>query len=399
MIVRILHTADWHLGRTLEGRSRQAEQEAFVDELVAIVRQEAVDLVLIAGDVYDSVNPPSAAEKLFYDALSRLAEGGRRHVAVIAGNHDSPERLAAAEPLASRQGIVLRGLPANASLRLGIPSTGEEAVLYALPYPSESRLGELLSQEAEETVLRRAYSERIGALVRQACSEFRKDTVNLLMSHLYVLGGAESEGSERPIQVGGAYTVDAAALCAGADYIALGHLHRPQYIKAPAPVRYSGSPLAYSFSEAGQAKSVTIADITPGCKPVITELPLSSGRPLAEWTAKGGLAQVYEWLEEGRDARAWIDLTLYMDEALSMDQLQHLRKAHEGIIHIRPVYPEMQREEEEMDRRLPVDELFRRFYSRQTGGAQPDEELVRLFLSMLQQQGPSEAAAAGEEPS
>lgn len=395
--MRILHTADWHLGRTLEGRSRQGEQEAFVDELCGIVRREAVDLVLIAGDVYDSVNPPSAAEKLFYDALSRLSEGGRRHVAVIAGNHDSPERLAAAEPLASRHGIVLRGLPGFEPLRLGIPSTGEEAVLYALPYPSESRLGELLSGEAEEEALRSAYSKRIGELVRQACGAFRKDTVNLLMSHLYVTGGAESEGSERPIQVGGAYTVEASALCAGADYIALGHLHRPQMIKAPAPVRYSGSPLAYSFSEAGQAKSVTIVDIAPGGTPAIAEIPLSSGRPLAEWTAKGGLAQVYGWLEEGRDARAWIDLTVYMDEALSMDQLQQLRKAREGIIHIRPVYPEMRQEEQEADRRMPVDELFRRFYSRQTGGAQPEEELVRLFLSMLQDPEASMAAIAGEE--
>lgn len=395
--MRILHTADWHLGRTLEGRSRQGEQEAFVDELCDIVRREAVDLVLIAGDVYDSVNPPSAAEKLFYDALSRLSEGGRRHVAVIAGNHDSPERLAAAEPLASRHGIVLRGLPGVEPLRLGIPSTGEEAVLYALPYPSESRLGELLSGEAEEEALRSAYSKRIGELVRQACGAFRKDAVNLLMSHLYVLGGAESEGSERPIQVGGAYTVEASALCAGADYIALGHLHRPQMIKAPAPVRYSGSPLAYSFSEAGQAKSVTIVDIAPGGTAAIAEIPLSSGRPLAEWTAKGGLAQVYSWLEEGRDARAWIDLTVYMDEALSMDQLQQLRKAREGIIHIRPVYPEMRQEEQEADRRMPVDELFRRFYSRQTGGAQPEEELVRLFLSMLQDPEASAAAGAGEE--
>src|SRR5687767_13141661 len=111
MRVRILHTADWHLGRSLEGRSRQAEQEAFLEELTCIVRSEEIDIVLVAGDIYDSVNPPSAAEKLFYDGLSRLADGGARHVAVIAGNHDSPERLAAAAPLADRHHICLWGLP------------------------------------------------------------------------------------------------------------------------------------------------------------------------------------------------------------------------------------------------------------------------------------------------
>jgi DNA repair protein SbcD/Mre11 len=393
--VRILHTADWHLGRTLEGRSRQAEQEAFMEELIAIVKSERIDLVLIAGDIYDSVNPPSVAEKLFYDGLSRLAENGARHVAVIAGNHDSPERLAAAAPLAARHQIHLWGLPAAAPVRLGMPRTGEEAVLFALPYPSEARLNELLSEAADEELLRSAYSERVKAITRRAAESFGKDTVNLMMSHLYALGGAESEGSERPIQVGGAYTVDASALCAGADYVALGHLHRPQYMKADVPVRYSGSPLAYSFSEAGQAKSVTILDMTPGKAPVIEELPLNAGRPLVEWKAVEGVAQVYSWLEEGRDSRAWIDLTVHLTEALSMDQLQHLRKMRDGIIHIRPVYPEMRQQELEAERTLPVDELFRRFYMRQTGGAEPEPELVRLFLSMLQA-GEPEAAGEGE---
>ncbi len=109
--MRILHTSDWHLGRTLEGRSRLEEQVMFIDELCGIVEAEAVDLVLIAGDVFDTVNPPAAAEELFYDALNRLADGGKRGIVVIAGNHDNPERLCAASPLAERNGIILYGLP------------------------------------------------------------------------------------------------------------------------------------------------------------------------------------------------------------------------------------------------------------------------------------------------
>lgn len=402
--MRILHTADWHLGRSLEGRSRQAEQEAFLDELAAVVESEQIDLVLVAGDIYDTVNPPSAAEKLFYDSMSRLSGGGKRHVAVIAGNHDSPERLAAAAPLALRHQIRLWGLPGMEPVKLPVARSGEQALLFPLPYPSEARLGELLSREADEELLRSAYSERIRAITRQACSTFTKDTVNLMMSHLYVLGGAESEGSERPIQVGGAYTVDASALCAGADYVALGHLHRPQYIRTAdgTPVRYSGSPLSYSFSEAGQAKSVTIVDIAPGGQPLITELPISAGRPLVEWRAQAGLGQVYQWLEEGRDARAWIDLTLHVTEALSMSELQELRRRHEGIIHIRPVYPEMEQNEQEAQRSLPVEELFRRFYVRQTGGAEPEAELVELFMSMLHGEdngGAVEVAAAASAAS
>lgn len=395
--MRILHTADWHLGRALEGRSRQAEQEAFLEELTGIVRSEEIDLILIAGDVYDSVNPPSMAEKLFYDSLSRLAEGGKRHIAVISGNHDSPERLAAAAPLAARHNIQLWGLPVTEAVEIGIPRTGEIAVLFPLSYPSESRLGELLTETADEAVLRSAYSDRVRSVVERASQGFRPDAVNLIMSHLYVLGGAETD-SERPIQVGGAYTVDPSALCAGAHYTALGHLHRPQYVKADQTIRYSGSPLAYSFSEAGQAKSVTIVDAAPGFGGTasISEIPVCSGRPLVEWKASEGIGQVHQWLDEGKDSRAWIDLTVRLTEALSMDQLQQLRKRHDGIIHIRPVYPEMEKAGLEPVRSLPLDELFRRFYSRQTGGAAPEPELVRLFLSLLHPEE-RESAAAGRE--
>lgn len=398
--MRILHTADWHLGRTLEGRSRQAEQEAFLEELAGMVRSEDIDLVLIAGDVYDSVNPPSMAEKLFYDSLSRLADGGKRHVAVISGNHDSPERLAAAAPLADRHNIRLWGLPAPEAVDIGIPRTGETAVLFPFSYPSESRLGELLTDTADEEVLRSAYSDRVRSVVRRAAQRFRPDTVNLVMSHLYVLGGAETD-SERPIQVGGAYTVDPSALCAGAHYTALGHLHRPQFVKADEPIRYSGSPLAYSFSEAGQAKSVTVIDVTPGrgeAAVSIREIPLQSGRPLVEWKALEGIAEVHRWLDEGRDSRAWIDLTVRLTESLSMDQLQQLRRRHDGIIHIRPVYPEMEQAGLEAVRSLPLDELFRRFYGRQTGGAAPEPELVQLFMSLLHPDEREQTAAGREEP-
>ncbi|TBL70385.1 exonuclease SbcCD subunit D [Paenibacillus thalictri] len=391
--MRILHTADWHFGRTLEGRSRLPEQEAFVDELAAIVRDQRIDLVLVAGDVYDSVNPPAAAEQLFYDSLARLSDGGQRPIAVIAGNHDHPDRLAAAAPLASGHGVTLIGLPTADLLDIGIKRTGELARLFALPYPSESRLRELLSDSTEEEALRSAYSDRVKHIVAQQAKRFGPDTVNLIMSHLYVLGGAESD-SERPIQVGGAYTVDTSALCAGAQYVALGHLHRAQTMKAPDILRYSGSPLAYSFSEAGQAKSVTVLDVEPGKPARLEEVLLSCGKPVVVWRAKEGLAEVHRWLDEGRDAGAWIDLEVHVSEALGMEQIQRLRQAHEGLLNIRPVYPEMEIAAAQAGAvsSLPLDELFRRFYRRQTGGAEPEPELTRMFLELLEQ----EPAAAAE---
>ncbi|MNB84468.1 Nuclease SbcCD subunit D [compost metagenome] len=383
--MRILHTGDWHLGRTLEGRSRQKEQEQFIDELVDIADSEQADLIMMAGDVYDSVNPPAAAEQLFYDAAARLTAGGRPLV-VISGNHDQPERVASVSPLVRRQGITLVGMPTSEPVTVHAVRTGETAKIAALPYPSEARLGELLAGESGEDELRLAYSARVGRLMQLLGREFTPQTVNLAMSHIYVLGGVESD-SERPIQVGGAYTVDPSALSCGAQYTALGHLHRAQRVKGDGMIRYSGSPLAYSFSEAGQAKSVTMVDVAPGGEPEFKEIYLSCGRPLVNWKSSGGLEEVYSWLDEGRDANAFIDLELKLTEAMSLNDIQRLRKAREGIIHIRPVYPQMELELEQSARsRMPVQELFRKFYQRQTGGAEPDDSLVRLFLELAEEE-------------
>lgn len=391
--MRILHTGDWHLGRTLEGRSRFREQEMFMDELIQLTRDQQVDMILMAGDVYDSVNPPAAAEGLFYDAAARLNDNGCQLV-VIAGNHDQPERISAVSPLVAQRGITLVGLPSSRSVIVDVPRTKERAVIAALPYPSEARLSELLAEDGDERELRSAYSAKVGKLMRQLAQEFRPDTVNLAMSHIYVLGGVESD-SERPIQVGGAYTVDPSALDVGAQYTALGHLHRPQLVKGSGLIRYSGSPLAYSFSEAGQAKSVMLLDTAPGKIPRMEELFLSSGRPLVRWTCRGGLEEAHRWLDEGRDHNAFIDLEISLTEAMSMSDIQTLRKAHEGIVHIRPVYPGRAEEMAAASRaQMPVHELFRKFYQRQSGGAEPEEELVELFMSLVAE---DEAAGIEEE--
>ncbi|GIP20542.1 exonuclease SbcCD subunit D [Paenibacillus sp. J22TS3] len=380
--MRILHTGDWHLGRTLEGRSRLNEQEKFLDELVRLARDTQADLIMMAGDVYDSVNPPAAAEMMFYEAAARLTEDGRKLVA-IAGNHDQPERVASVTPLVTQSGIRLVGLPTAIPVRVEAARTGETAVIAALPYPSEARLGELLAGQVDEGELRLAYSERVGRLMRQLGKSFGKDTVNLAMSHIYVLGGVECD-SERPIQIGGAYTVDPSALDIGAQYTALGHLHRAQAVKGKGMIRYSGSPLAYSFSEAGQAKSVMLVEVSPGGEPAAQEIYLSSGRPLVRWSCTGGLEEVHRWLDEGRDAEAFIDLEIRLTEAMSLGDIQTLRKAHEGIVHIRPVYPGRELEQSAAGRsQMPVQELFRKFYQRQSGGAEPEAELVDLFMHLV----------------
>jgi exonuclease SbcD len=384
--LRILHTADWHLGKTLEGRSRLPEQAQFMDELCELVEQEKIDIVLMAGDVYDTVNPPAEAEELFYDGITRLADYGRRKVVCIAGNHDHPERLAASTPLAEKQGIYLLGLPdPRKMLTIDVPSCNQQTKIFAFPYPSESRLKEVLSDHIAEEAMREAYDRRIAKIFQEQAMFFQPDTVNIAMSHLFVQGGSTSD-SEREIQVGGAYTVSPESLPSLAQYVALGHLHRPQNVKhASTLARYSGSPLAYSFSEAGQTKSVTLLEIHPNQAPRMQEIYLRSGKPLVIWEAKEGVQQVYQWLNEGRDHNAWIHLEIHLNDSLAFEEIHRLRKANSNFVNIKPIFPEMEREyQERVSAKLPIDELFRRFYKRQTNGAEPEPELIQLFLELVQ---------------
>jgi exonuclease SbcD len=240
--MRWLHTADWHLGRTLYGHSRRREQEQFLDELVALAAD--VDAVLIAGDVYETANPPIEAEELLFDALARLGDGGRRAVVVIAGNHDSPDRLRAAAPLATRHGVwggraARRGAAGAARAgggRVRGPRPGPARPraahrragwwVAALPYPSEARLRQVLSAGLDDRDRQAAYEERVAAVLAAQAERFRPDAVNVVVSHLAVRECMPG-GSERAL-VGGAWQVSGRVFPARADYVALGHLHLAQ---------------------------------------------------------------------------------------------------------------------------------------------------------------------------
>ncbi|MGG0049285.1 exonuclease subunit SbcD [Bacillus atrophaeus] len=381
--MRILHTADWHLGKTLEGRSRLNEQAEFLEELNRIVKEEKIDAVVMAGDAFDTVNPPALAEQLFYESLSALSDRGKRPVVVIAGNHDNPDRLSAASPLTTEHGIHLIGYPKTEPVHIEVPSADELLAVAALAYPSEARLNEVLSDTFEEKLLRDHYDIKIRQAFEHMSRQCQKGAVKIAVSHLYVAGGNQTD-SERPIEVGGAYTVAAESLPADAAYVALGHLHRPQTIKrAKTLARYSGSPLAYSFSEAGYAKSVTVVEAGPAGKASWKEIFLSSGKPLVKWKAANGLSEVYSWLEEGRDTNAWIDLEIRVTDQLSLEEIHRLRKSHPGFIHIRPIFEEKNTAAEPIEiEHASIEDRFKKFYEKQTGGAVPDEEMVKLFLEL-----------------
>lgn len=399
--MRILHTSDWHLGKTLENINRLEEQRQFIDELCGIAESEAVDLVLVAGDVFDTYNPSSAAEELFYDAVDRLNAKGKRSVVVVAGNHDSPDRLCAASPLAYKNGIILLGYPgSDAGVYSGRSGSGpilqagpgwlelkpagadHSAVIVTLPYPSESRLEQLLSADSREDKLQQAYSDRIIELLHHLSGNFREDTVNLIISHIYLRDGWTSD-SER--QLGGALVVDPCQLPGNAHFIALGHLHRPQRIKcAPSPTYYSGSPIAYSFSETGYSKVVYVVDAVPGTASEVREVYLSAGKPLKQWRAKKGIEEALGWCEEGRDLNAWIDLEIHTDRALTLEEQKRLRELNPGIINIRPVVADEKDSAISFENRegKRIEELFRDYYRYKTG-MEAAEDMLETFLEVV----------------
>lgn len=379
--MRILHTADWHLGRKLEGRSRHDEQVAAMEEICSIADEEGVDAVLIAGDVFDTYNPPAESEALFYSTMTRLAAGGRRAVVVIAGNHDSPDRLIASDPYARALGITTLGYPkdvpalydggpdrtacveaAPSFVRLRLPRTGRLLNVLALPYPSEARLRELLTADINDDRQANAnYNERVRGFLEEQARAFRSGEANIIASHLFVRGGSKSE-SERDVSVGGAYAVEPDSFPTQAGYVALGHLHRVQEMAAreDAAIRYAGSILQYSFSEAGQDKSVTIIEFD-GDRATYRAVPLSSGRRLHRWE----IASIDELESRLASARAddWHWITLHLDEPLAPDYRRNLMVKHPEIFELMAVFrrpaetgPGARRLDE-----LSLDEQFRRY--------------------------------------
>lgn len=268
--MRLLHTSDWHLGRTLHGVDLMEHQSVFLDHLVEVVRSEQVDALLVAGDVYDRAIPPVAAVELLNDTLVRLTELTR--VILTPGNHDSATRLGFAAPLL-RDRLVVRARVENVGTPVEIPSLDGDssALVYALPYLDPDMVrhrlaGPDLDDGGAPIVPARSHEAVAIAAMRRIHGDLRRrrDTSPrvpaVLMAHAFVVGGEASE-SERDIRVGGVDSVPLGVL-SGFDYLALGHLHGPQRIgreldpDTRGPVaRYAGSPLAFSFSEMHHTKS------------------------------------------------------------------------------------------------------------------------------------------------
>ena len=399
--MRILHTADWHLGKNLEGQSRMDEQEQFLKDFVRLVEDNNIDLIMIAGDVYDSSNPPARAEKMFYDTLKRLSGKGERLTLVISGNHDNPDRLVAAGPLAREHGIIMVGTPKtvvpcgeygkhkildSGEGFIEIEMNNEKAVILAVPYPSEKRLNEVIYNGMdEEEDKAKSYSDRIFSLFDNLKSHYREDTINLAASHLFAMGSEES-GSERSIQLGGSYIVDGSCFPQEAQYVALGHVHKPQIVPGTnKKARYCGSPIHYNKKEINFNKKCFIVEVKAGEECNIEEVDLKVYKPIEVWKC-GSIEEAINKCEDNKDRECWVYLEINTDRYIREDEIKQMKDLKKDILEIMPKVKGLEDEIALDLKEKPFEEIFKDFYMKERE-VPPDKEVVELLLSIISEEG------------
>ena len=301
--MRILHTSDWHLGRSFHREGMLAGQSDFVDHLVDVVRSESVDVVVVSGDIYDRALPSVDAVSMASDALRRLIDA-RVRVVMTSGNHDSATRLGFAAELIDASGVHLRTQAHQVGTPVVIGDEHGDVAIYGLPYlePDLVRGDWQLEDRSHRSVLDEAMRR-----VRADLGTRSTTTRSIVMAHAFVTGGEPCD-SERDISVGGVSSVSLSTFD-GVDYVALGHLHGRQVLSEA--VRYSGSPLAYSFSEARQRKGTWLVDLGRSGLRRVSFVDAPVLRPLALIT--GSLDSLLNDRRHSAAESAWVQATITDD--------------------------------------------------------------------------------------
>lgn len=321
--MRLLHTSDWHIGRSLHGADLLADQQQVLTGLADLIRAESIDVVVVSGDIYDRAIPPAAATAVLDRVLTTLRGAGAQLV-ITPGNHDSSIRLAYAAALLAANGVHLR----TSVARLDEPVLFEDehgtVGIYGIPYLEPD-----LVKQALGVPQARGHADVLGAAMDQirADRDRRGLTRTVVLAHAFVAGGAKGD-SERDISVGGVEVVPA-GIFSGVDYVALGHLHRAQAISTG--IHYSGSPLAYSFPEADQVKSVKLVDIGAEGLAAVEIHPLDRPRGLA--TLTGTLDDLLT--DPGHDAHSedYVSAQL-LDATRPVDAMRRLRGRFRYCVHL-----------------------------------------------------------------
>ncbi|TRZ91973.1 MAG: exonuclease subunit SbcD [Methanosarcinales archaeon] len=322
--MKVLHTSDWHLGRALYGRKRYEEFEAFLNWLAGFIEEENIDVLLVAGDVFDNSTPSNHAQGMYYRFLGRVAAYSNRHVVVTAGNHDSPSFLNAPRELLKFLNVHAVGCasepPADELIVLAGPDQEPRLIVCAIPYLRDR---DIRTAEAGESVedKERKIIEGIRAHYRRVCEAaeekralLKKPVPIVAMGHLYAAGGQTVDGDGvRELYIGSLAQVRTDVFPECIDYLALGHLHIPQTVGGSDFIRYSGSPLPIGFGEAEQEKSVVLVEFS-GIAPTVTRIPVPRFQELK--TLRGDWQTIARGIDELKSGggRAWLEIVYEGDD-------------------------------------------------------------------------------------
>ena len=399
--MKILHTADWHLGKRLDRFSRLEEQILVMDEIVQIADEQNVDLILIAGDLFDNFNPSVEAIELFYKTLKRLSLNGKRPVIAISGNHDSPSLIDAPDPLARECGIILIGHPkakvtpfelddfkishsVEGMIEIQLKNYDFPIRIVHTAFANEVRLKEYFGENKEDA-LNQVLAENWKSIADEFCDQ---NGVNILMTHLYMnKKGApilEEPDGEKPIKIGNADLIYSDIIPKQIQYTALGHLHAFQNIGTKEkPVIYSSSPLCYSFSEAGQTKYVSIIEANPNKQVTYEKIALKNGKALVRKTFDD-VEKAIAWLTENQNTL--VELTLESETYLKAEERKLIYNAHHGIVHLIPKVKNQeinQNQLHEINLNQDIQSLFKDYFKSKNNAQEPNEELLDLFNEIL----------------
>lgn len=374
--MRILHSSDWHLGRRLYGFHLLEDQAAVLEQFIDMAADVRPDLIVLAGDLYDIANPPAEAIRLMNDVINRLVLGLKCRVLVISGNHDSADRIGFASRLLEESGLLMVGDLSRIGSPLRLRDEHGVVAFHPLPFVEAGAIQAYLDRVAPDREPS-LYGAVMGSLLDHVRGGFRRKERNVLIAHLAVVGAAPSE-SEREIGTTGILD---ASLFYDFDYVALGHLHRPQTIGQR--IRYSGSLLRYSESEAGQQKSASVVEIDASGDVHIEALPFSPPRELH--VLEGSYFDLRDRIPEGVQPEDYIFFR-FEETVPEPDADVYLRKRYPNFMNLRWAQDTsvgMQDLPLIQEEQMSDMELFRSFYE-YTMGESTDAEQDALLATVFQ---------------
>jgi len=373
--MRILHTSDWHLGRQFHNVSLIADQQHVLNQLISVIEQQNIDVVLIAGDIYDRSIPPAGAVALLDDVIDQISHKLQIPVVIISGNHDSAQRLAFGARQLAKSGVHIISQLGKFTEPVILNDSHGKVEFYGIPYADPAAVRDVLGVDVHN------HQDAMQALIEtiKACND--SEVRSVVIAHCFIDGGEESD-SERPLSVGGADKVNY-SLFTNFHYTALGHLHGPQF-KGNEAIRYSGSILKYSFSEARQKKSVTIVDMDAVGECSIEKIPLNPLRNMR--IIEGELNEIIANATDDANSDDYLLIRL-LDKHALYEPMAKLREVYPNVLQLEKPNLKLAGERQLLKKEnLKKGEMpmFLDFYQQMTND-ELDEDATKIVAELLDQ--------------